>query len=60
MAEQLERGFDNLMHVDWFEMRLGRPGESQELINERVDPIYLVSDQIGEGIAKIGVLIAFG
>ena len=39
------------------EQRLGGPGEAQELIYEGIDPINLVSDEIGKGLAKIGILI---
>ena len=45
------------MHVHRFQERLGRPGEAQELIHQRIDPVDLVSDQVGEGFAEIGIVI---
>ena len=37
--------------------RLGRPGETQKLVNERIDPIDFVADEIGKCLAEIGILI---
>ena len=45
------------MHVHRLEQRFCRAGKAQELIDQGIDPIDLVSDQIGEGFTKIGILV---
>src|SRR4051812_33101495 len=60
MADELERFFQCVVNVHRPEDRLGGPGEAEELIYERVDPIDLVADQVRKGVPKIRVLVTLG
>ena len=57
MADEQERFFQDLVDVHRLEERLGRAGETQELIHQRIDPVDFVPDQVREGLAEIGVLV---
>src|SRR5438270_12732918 len=57
MADELKRFFEHVVDVHRREDRLGRAGETQKLIHQRIDPIDLVPDQVRKGFPEIGVLI---
>ena len=58
MSDEKKRLFQNLMHMHRLEHRFGRAGETQQLIDQRIDPVDLVADQVRKCFAKIGILIS--
>ena len=46
MTDEQERLFQNVVHVHRLEMRFGWPRETEQLVDQRIDSIDLVTDQV--------------